>query len=222
MRFLSMSLLAAGLAVSAVAQAQEAVLVEQFTLNGTVVMTGNTLGRSGYVDDIFDANSPLLADRPGVWHSAFTWIADANPSIQENAQWGGFTTGDWKKNLSFGELDISGTGGGVASDYRVVSAWLVWSGSCVQDDGLVVADVRADITDPVVLDMPLAGGGRDQVFVYPDVTTDHCDAPPAGYTIEGYSNWADVTGDVATWIDGMYGVGRVPGTQNLTTTSFAE
>jgi len=53
--------------------------IYQENLRGGVVMTGNTLGRSGL--------STAWTDAPGTRGSAFTWINDRTPATEDNAAW---------------------------------------------------------------------------------------------------------------------------------------
>ncbi|MBN2800900.1 MAG: hypothetical protein JXX28_17315, partial [Deltaproteobacteria bacterium] len=206
------TLLTALLGFGSAAHAQDTVLVHQRTLNGTVLMTGNTLGRSGATANVWDTNPPLtqLTDAPGKFHSAFTWINDRTPVTQENAAWGGYTTGDWRQNFSYARLSYPGAGTG-----KLLKAWLVWSGSCVQNDGAVTEDISAHIGDPITFTYPTASGSGS-LFVSPDFSEEHCGEPFG----DGYVNWAELTIG-QDWTEGMYGAGGIPGTQNRTREGFA-
>ncbi len=201
--------------LSTPALGQQVEMVHQRTLNGTLLMTGNTLGLSGYIDNPMDSSPELsnLADQPGQFHSIFTFINDrTSPVTQDNGSWGSYTTGNWRDNFSYAELDLP------SSNSRVVKAWLVWSGSCRQGDrgtGTITEDVSSNIGEDIIFEFPGAGGPT-QIFVSPDVVDDHC-----GETPDGYANLAEITDEVKVWQEGMFGVGRVPGTQTRNLVNFA-
>jgi len=187
-------------------------MVHQRTLNGTVLMTGNTLGLAGGVNDPLDpfATYADFYDGPGQLHSAFTWINDrTSPATSDNAAWGPYTTSDWDENFSYARLELP------SSDSKIVKAWLVWSGSCIQTDGAGTVNVSADIGNDIVFEFP-GPGGPTQVFVTPDLVDNHCGESP-----DGYVNWAEITDVVKIWQDGLFAVGGVPGTQNMVKVSFA-
>jgi MYXO-CTERM domain-containing protein len=195
-----------------VASAQSLELVDQRVLNGTVIMTGNTLGLSGDVNDVLNVSPSFdqLFDRPGPYHSVNAFIADYTP-VRTAPGWGPFTTGQWSQNFSWSELDLEGG--------RAVKMYLMWSGSCISEgDPRITSDdenISPFIEDAVSFSFP-AGSGTSAVFVTPDSVEDHCGDSP-----DGYLAFADVTDVVAEWESGMYGVGSVPATQNLGPVSFA-
>lgn len=193
----------AAIALPGTASAQLTQIYQQ-NLRGSVVMTGNTMGRSG------DSVTGTFYDRPGLYGSAMTWINDSLPATQDNADWGDYTTGAWADNYSYGELDLDALGGG-----EVQAVFLMWAGSCYRtNQGGGSENVTDDIDTPVTLEYPTSGLPV-QVAVDPDLLGGVVDECGVTGGFDGYVAWADVTDLVPDWIDGMYAVGGVPGTQTL-------
>jgi clumping factor A len=216
------ALLAACLALWAIPRLAAAQLTQiyQENLKGSVVMTGNTLGRSG------DQVTTTYYDRPGTLGSAFTWINDRLPATQDNTDWGDYTTGDWNDNYSYAELNLAALGGGAFTIRKVI---LFWTGSCVHTYNTTTEDVTAFVNTSmsVTLEYPTGPSTTATVEVSPggidDLSDDglvdeYCND---GYDPNGYVAYADVTDIGPTWMDGMYAVGGVPGTQVFGNTDFA-
>ncbi|MCO4748227.1 MAG: hypothetical protein KC912_25760 [Proteobacteria bacterium] len=207
--------LALGLLIAPAAQAQVFEL-DQLSLNGTVIMTGNTLGLSGWTDD--PDNVATVSDEPGLMHSPFTFIRDLNPATQDDSTfWFDYTTSDWRDNFSWAELDKAAQGDG-----DVVKAWLMWGGACNREDatGTVAdnEDVTASISSAVDFRYPSLSGSTLSTIA-PDSVYNFCTSDNTDF--DGYVAYADVTAEVTAGGDGMYGVGGVPGTQNFAFTGFA-
>ncbi len=176
----------------------------QQSVRGSVVMTGNTMGRSG------DSEGSTLYDRPGPFGSAMTWISDTLPATQDNADWGDYTTDDWTSNHSYGELDLAAIGGG-----EIQAVFLMWAGSCYRtNQGGGSENISGDIDTPVTFEYPTSGSPV-QVEVDPDLLGGIVNQCGTTGGLDGYVAWAEVTDLVPDWIDGMYAVGGVPGTQTL-------
>ncbi len=179
----------------------------QTELRGSLIAVGNAQGLSGGVNAL---SAP--SDRPGITGSPYTWLADELPALQDNSDWGDFTTGDWHDALSTTELSLNG-----ASAHK---AFLVWTGSCNRDEGLLGAseDVSDDVGTSVRFHFPDGVGSSAEVLVSPDGLVNGCTTDASDF--DGYTAWSDVTAE-APWVDGTYGVGGIPGTQVLVDDNFA-
>ena len=163
----------ASLTASSPALAQD--LIYRTELQGTVVFTGNALGRSGG-----EGFLGSFSDEPGIVGAPFTFIADVEPPLQDNANWGDYTTDNWRQNASWAWLDLG-------TDARVDRAWLIWAGSCNRDEGAFGAseDVTDDVTAAVTLSYPDGGGGYLDALIAPALVADGCTT--AANDFDGYT-----------------------------------